>query len=545
MSDLITQATAWLEQDPDPETRLELQAIIDAGDLHELSSRFDTRIAFGTAGLRGELGAGPARMNRVVVCQTASGLAEFLISNREIYADKLGELSAVVGFDGRTNSDIFAQDTAEIFAAAGIKTHLFSESVPTPVAAFTGKQLGASVTVVVTASHNPPRDNGYKVYLGGPTGGSQLVPPQDAEIAIQIDKIAKTRNLLELPRSASYSMLGAKEFSQYIERAKALIDSSDLAARDRSKIHITHTALHGVGWKVVQPLMSELGFQVSPVELQSEPDGAFPTVAFPNPEEKGAMDLAFETASDLDSDLIIANDPDADRLAVAVKIPGGFQMLTGDEVGLLLANEMAPSSKAIANSIVSADLSALAKQHNVRYTQTLTGFKWISKVPDLGYGYEEALGYCVDPEYTPDKDGITAALMICEMAVKLALEDQNLLDKLAELADQLGHVATGQVSIRVSDLATISKIMNTLRRNTPEQISGLQVISEDYLNRSDLMKTDALIFSNDSIKVIIRPSGTEPKLKCYLQASSDSKTGANELLAELKTWASSTLNALQ
>jgi len=545
LTDLIAQAKAWLEQDPDQETRLELQSIIDEVDLQELSSRFETRISFGTAGLRGELGAGPARMNRVVVCQTASGLAEFLISNREIYCDEAGELSAVVGFDGRTNSDVFAKDSAEIFAAAGIKTHLFSESVPTPVAAFTGKQIGASATVVVTASHNPPRDNGYKVYLGGPTGGSQLVPPQDAEIAAQIDKIAETKSISDIPRSSSYSMLGAKEFRQYIERAKTLLDNSDQAVRDRSKIRITHTALHGVGWKVVQPLMSELGFQVSPVELQSEPDGAFPTVAFPNPEEKGAMDLAYETAAKFDSALIIANDPDADRLAVAVKVPEGYQMLTGDEVGLLLANELAPKSKAIANSIVSADLSALAKHHNVSYTQTLTGFKWISKVPDLGYGYEEALGYCVDPEYTPDKDGISAALVISEMAVKLALENKNLLDKLAELAGQLGHFATGQVSIRVTDLATISKIMKALRDNTPAEISGLRVDSEDYSNRSDMMKTDALIFSNESIKVIIRPSGTEPKLKCYLQATSDSKTGANQLLGELEAWASATLNALQ
>ncbi|MDG2497317.1 MAG: phospho-sugar mutase [Aquiluna sp.] len=545
MSDLLTSAQAWLDQDPDQETSAELKALIDTSDLTALASRFENRIAFGTAGLRGELGAGPARMNRVVVCQTAAGLAEFLKVNREVYKDSNGELSAVVGFDGRINSDVFAKDTAEIFAAAGITTHLFSECVPTPVAAFTGRKINASVTVVVTASHNPPRDNGYKVYLGGPTGGSQLVPPQDAEIADQIAKIAATKKLSDLARSSDYSTYGEREIANYIDRAKTLVSQSGDMVSRRSKIHITHTALHGVGWKVVKPLMAELGFNVSPVELQAEPDGAFPTVAFPNPEEKGAMDLAFETATALDSALIIANDPDADRLAVAVKVSGGYQMLTGDEVGLLLANEMAPHSKAIANSIVSADLTALAEHHGVSYTQTLTGFKWISKVPDLGYGYEEALGYCVDPEYTPDKDGITAALIISEMAVSLAHENKNLLDKLAELADALGHVATGQVSIRVTNLDTISKIMSGLRKDMPIVIAGLQVASEDYLARTDMMQTDALIFQNDRIKIIIRPSGTEPKLKCYLQAGASSSDEAKKLLAELENWANTTLSALQ
>ena len=545
MSDLVAQARAWVQQDPDPETAAELQALIDGSDQAGLAARFDTRIAFGTAGLRGELGAGPARMNRVVVCQTAAGIAKFLETNRQIYENSEGQLSAVIGFDGRTNSDVFAKDTAEIFAAAGISTNLFDQCVPTPVAAFTGKRIGASVTVVVTASHNPPRDNGYKVYLGGPTAGSQLVPPQDAEIAKQIDLIAATKTISEIPRSGDYSILGSSEISLYIDRAKTLISDSAEVIASRAKIHITHTALHGVGWKVVQPLMSDLGFRVSPVDLQAEPDGAFPTVAFPNPEEKGAMDLAFATATQLDSALIIANDPDADRLAVAVKVQDGYQMLTGDEVGILLANELAPHVGAIANSIVSADLSALASFHSVRYTQTLTGFKWISKVADLGYGYEEALGYCVDPEYTPDKDGITAALLISELAVNLALEGKNLLDKLAELSETLGHVATGQVSIRVTNLATIGKIMTALRTEVPARIAGQEVRSEDYLARTDMMQTDALIFTNESIKIIIRPSGTEPKLKCYLQAGASSSNGAKKLLADLQKWANTTLSALQ
>ena len=545
MSQLADQAQAWLDQDPDPVTKLELQALIDSHDEEGLTSRFSTRLDFGTAGLRGELGAGPNRMNRVVVAQTALGLAEFLNANRETYLDPSGGLSAVIGYDGRTNSDVFALDSAEIFSAAGIKTFLFSEMVPTPVAAFTGRRLGASLTVVVTASHNPPRDNGYKVYLGGPTGGSQLIPPQDKEIANLITAISTRTTFQEIPKSKDFTLIGQPEISQYLDRAKTLISMQESEIAKRSAIRITHTALHGVGWKVVSPLMAAAGFKVLPVALQAEPDAKFPTVAFPNPEEKGAMDLSFAEATSNDSDIILANDPDADRLAVAVRNGDGYQMLTGDQVGLLLANQLAPTSKAIANSIVSADLSALAKHYGVPYTQTLTGFKWISKVPDLGYGYEEALGYCVDPEYTPDKDGITAALVIAQMASDLKAQGKTLVDQIQDLAQKFGHVATGQVSLRVSDLSVIGKITAGLRANPPASIGDEPVLFEDYSARTDAMKTDALIFSSESIKIIVRPSGTEPKLKCYLQASASSKLDATKLLEDLKTWAEATLSALK
>jgi phosphomannomutase len=545
LSQLAEHAKAWLDQDPDPVTKLELQALIDNQDEEGLSSRFSTRLDFGTAGLRGELGAGPNRMNRVVVAQTALGLAEFLNANRETYLDPSGGLSAVIGYDGRTNSDVFALDSAEILSAAGIKTFLFSEMVPTPVAAFTGRQLGASLTVVVTASHNPPRDNGYKVYLGGPTGGSQLVPPQDREIANLITALSTGTTFQQIPKSKDFTLIGQPEISQYLDRAKTLISMHESEIAKRSAIRITHTALHGVGWKVVKPLMAAAGFKVLPVTLQAEPDAKFPTVAFPNPEEKGAMDLSFAEATRNDSDIILANDPDADRLAVAVRSGDGYQMLTGDQVGLLLANQLAPTSKAIANSIVSADLSALAKHYGVPYTQTLTGFKWISKVPDLGYGYEEALGYCVDPEYTPDKDGITAALIIAQMASDLKAQDKTLVDQIQDLAQKFGHVATGQVSLRVSDLSVIGKITSGLRSNPPASIGDEAVLFEDYSARTDAMKTDALVFSNESIKIIVRPSGTEPKLKCYLQASATSKPAATKLLENLKTWAEATLSALK
>jgi phosphomannomutase len=545
LSQLAEHAKAWLDQDPDPVTKLELQALIDNQDEEGLSSRFSTRLDFGTAGLRGELGAGPNRMNRVVVAQTALGLAEFLNANRETYLDPSGGLSAVIGYDGRTNSDVFALDSAEILSAAGIKTFLFSEMVPTPVAAFTGRRLGASLTVVVTASHNPPRDNGYKVYLGGPTGGSQLVPPQDREIANLITALSTGTTFQQIPKSKDFTLIGQPEISQYLDRAKTLISMHESEIAKRSAIRITHTALHGVGWKVVKPLMAAAGFKVLPVTLQAEPDAKFPTVAFPNPEEKGAMDLSFAEATRNDSDIILANDPDADRLAVAVRSGDGYQMLTGDQVGLLLANQLAPTSKAIANSIVSADLSALAKHYGVPYTQTLTGFKWISKVPDLGYGYEEALGYCVDPEYTPDKDGITAALIIAQMASDLKAQGKTLVDQIQDLAQKFGHVATGQVSLRVSDLSVIGKITSGLRSNPPASIGDEAVLFEDYSARTDAMKTDALVFSNESIKIIVRPSGTEPKLKCYLQASATSKPAATKLLENLKTWAEATLSALK
>jgi phosphomannomutase len=545
LSQLAEHAKAWLDQDPDPVTKLELQALIDNQDEEGLSSRFSTRLDFGTAGLRGELGAGPNRMNRVVVAQTALGLAKFLNANRETYLDPSGGLSAVIGYDGRTNSDVFALDSAEILSAAGIKTFLFSEMVPTPVAAFTGRRLGASLTVVVTASHNPPRDNGYKVYLGGPTGGSQLVPPQDREIANLITALSTGTTFQQIPKSKDFTLIGQPEISQYLDRAKTLISMHESEIAKRSAIRITHTALHGVGWKVVKPLMAAAGFKVLPVTLQAEPDAKFPTVAFPNPEEKGAMDLSFAEATRNDSDIILANDPDADRLAVAVRSGDGYQMLTGDQVGLLLANQLAPTSKAIANSIVSADLSELAKHYGVPYTQTLTGFKWISKVPDLGYGYEEALGYCVDPEYTPDKDGITAALIIAQMASDLKAQGKTLVDQIQDLAQKFGHVATGQVSLRVSDLSVIGKITSGLRSNPPASIGDEAVLFEDYSARTDAMKTDALVFSNESIKIIVRPSGTEPKLKCYLQASATSKPAATKLLENLKTWAEATLSALK
>lgn len=539
---LEAKAAAWLNQDPDPATKAELAAILGVGDAAALESRFASRLQFGTAGLRGELGAGPNRMNRVVVAQAAFAIAKFLQSNKAVYQNSKGGLSVVIGFDGRVNSDVFAADSAQIIAAAGIEVLLFDAAVPTPVAAFTGRQGLHSATIVVTASHNPPRDNGYKVYLGGPNGGSQLISPQDGEIAKLIDEIAETTTFDEIPKSDDYQVIGQLEIDAYVARAKQLL--LDLNP-NRESLKITYTAMHGVGHRIVKQLFSDCGFRYGSVEKQQEPDGAFPTVAFPNPEEPGAMDLSFEHALASQSDVIIANDPDADRLAVGVLHEGKYQMLTGDQVGLLLAETKATPGGVLANSIVSASLAKVAKHHSMQYTQTLTGFKWISKVPNLTFGYEEALGYCVDPEATPDKDGITAALLMAELAANKHAQGLTLIDYLDELAERYGHQATGQVSIRVTDLSIIGKIMQGVRSNPPAQVLGEGAGFEDLLLGVNLPSTDGLILTTERYRVIIRPSGTEPKLKCYLQVVGQSAQLAQQGLDDLKAWANQLLASYQ
>lgn len=540
---LLETAKAWLAQDPDSVTAAELKSLIDSEDLSKLESRFASRIEFGTAGLRGELGAGPNRMNRIVVAQAAHAIANFLTSNRSAYLDPNGQLSVVIGHDARVNSDVFAKDSAEIFAGAGINVSLFDSPVPTPVACFTGARLKSSATIVVTASHNPPRDNGYKVYLGGPLFGSQLVPPQDKEIAALITQTASTLSFAEIPKSSDYQMFSESEVQLYRDRAAELAPRSNPA---RAELAITYTAMHGVGFKVIDPIFTALGFELNSVAQQQEPDGSFPTVSFPNPEEPGAMDLSFAHAKKHNSDLILANDPDADRLAVAVKTATGYQMLTGDEVGLLLAEVIASGGVkgSIANSIVSASLEPLANHFGIQYEQTLTGFKWISKVSNLSYGYEEALGYCVDPSHTPDKDGITAAVLIADLAANLKTKGQTLLDLLDELAGLYGHLKTAQVSIRVTDLSLIGKIMAGVRAKPLSDLLKESVEFEDLALGLKLGPTEGVILRTESMQVIIRPSGTEPKLKCYLQVRGSSSDSANSKLEELKAFASEYLKSL-
>lgn len=539
---LEKSAEAWLNQDPDPATRQELQTLLEAGNTTELESRFGSRLQFGTAGLRGELGAGPNRMNRVVVGQAAFAIAKFLLNNKSVYQNSEGHLSVVIGYDGRVNSDIFAADSAQIIAGAGIDVLLFDAAVPTPVAAFTGTKGRHSATIVVTASHNPPRDNGYKVYLGGPNGGSQLISPQDAEIADLIDQIAATTTFAEIAKSDQYKMIGQSEIDAYVARARELLPATN---GNRSSLRISYTAMHGVGHRIVKQLFTDCGFQYGSVVEQQEPDGAFPTVAFPNPEEPGAMDLSFEHASTNQSDVIIANDPDADRLAVGVLHRGEYRMLTGDQVGLLLSETKATPGGVLANSIVSASLAKVAEYHSMQYSQTLTGFKWISKVPNLTFGYEEALGYCVDPAGTPDKDGITAALLMVELAANKKAEGSTLIDYLDSLAERYGYQATGQVSIRVTDLSIIAHIMQEVRSNPPTQIARESASFEDLLLGLNLPATDGVILTSKSYRVIIRPSGTEPKLKCYLQVVGQSSEAAQQGLVDLKDWANQLLASYQ
>ncbi|MGW2703625.1 phospho-sugar mutase [Streptomyces sp. NPDC001340] len=505
--DLMAKANAWLAEDPDQETRDELAKLIDAGDVTELSARFSGTLQFGTAGLRGELGAGPMRMNRSVVIRAAAGLAAYLKKNGR--TDGL----VVIGYDARHKSADFARDTAAVMTGAGLRAAVLPRPLPTPVLAFAIRHLGAIAGVEVTASHNPPRDNGYKVYLGD---GSQIVPPADAEIAAEIDAIV---SLNDVPRpDAGWETLDDTVLDAYLARTDAV-----LAPDSPRTARTVYTAMHGVGKDVLLAAFARAGFP-EPVLVaeQADPDPDFPTVAFPNPEEPGAMDLAFAQARATDPDLIIANDPDADRCAVAVKDGDAWRMLRGDEVGALLAAHLVArgATGTFAESIVSSSLlGRIAEKANLPYEETLTGFKWIARVDGLRYGYEEALGYCVDPEGVRDKDGITAALLITELASALKEQDRTLLDLLDDLAVEHGLHATDQLSVRVQDLSVISDAMRRLREQPPTELAGLAITrAEDLTQGTDkLPPTDGLRYTLDGARVIVRPSGTEPKLKCYLE----------------------------
>jgi len=526
--ELNTKAQAWLAQDPDPETRAELQELIDSKDIEGLESRFNTRLEFGTAGLRGELGAGPNRMNRVLVAQSAAGLGNYLLKHNQ-------NPSVVIGFDGRVNSDIFAKDSAEVLAGMGIKVFLLDQLGPTPLVAFATRHLGLSAGIMVTASHNPPRDNGYKVYLGGDFNGSQIISPIDGEISEEILSIAATQSFSSLPKSSDYELIGDAVRADYLASALA----SGGRATD-GPLKIVYTPMHGVGWATIKPLFESAGSEeLIPVPEQVNPDGKFPTVAFPNPEEKGALDLAMALAKDQSADLIIANDPDADRVALALPTATGWQRLTGDQVGLILADEISSKSTSgvLACSIVSSSvLAKVAKHHGLEFKATLTGFKWISKIPNLVFGYEEALGYCIDPDQVADKDGISAALMLANIARREKANGRTLWDLLDDLGQRYGFYATGQISIRVSDLSIIATAMKSIRSNPPATLAGLPAVFTDMsIGSEQLAATDGLRFDlADGRRVIIRPSGTEPKLKCYLEAVSDSKESAKALLEALE-----------
>ncbi|WP_427166216.1 phospho-sugar mutase [Streptomyces sp. C1-1] len=531
--DLIARAQTWLAEDPDPDTRDELAKLIEAGDLTELADRFSGTLQFGTAGLRGELGAGPNRMNRSVVIRAAAGLAAYLKATG--HTDGL----VVIGYDARHKSADFAHDTAAVMTGAGLRAAVLPRPLPTPVLAFAIRHLGAVAGVEVTASHNPPRDNGYKVYLGD---GSQIVPPADAEIAAQIQAIT---SLHDVPRpTTGWQTLDDSVLDAYLARTDAV-----LAPTSPRTARTVYTAMHGVGRDTLLAAFARAGFpEPALVAEQADPDPDFPTVAFPNPEEPGAMDLAFAKARETSPDLIIANDPDADRCAVAVQQGADWRMLRGDEVGALLAAHLVArgAQGTFAESIVSSSLlGRIAEKANLPYEETLTGFKWIARVDGLRFGYEEALGYCVDPEGVRDKDGITAALLITELASTLKEDDRTLLDLLDDLAVEHGLHAADQLSVRVQDVTIIARAMERLRENPPTSLAGLPVTKAEDLTRGTdkLPPTDGLRYTLDGARVVVRPSGTEPKLKCYLEVVVPVETHkdlpaaharANEILTSLK-----------
>jgi phosphomannomutase len=510
-ADLLARARAWAADDPDPETRAELERIVAeveaGGDVSDLADRFAGTLEFGTAGLRGALGAGPNRMNRVVVLRAAAGLAAYLADEGARPGSRV-----VIGYDARFNSDVFARDTAEVMSGAGFRPLVMPRPLPTPLLAFAIRELGSVAGVMVTASHNPPQDNGYKVYLGD---GSQIVPPADTAIA---ERIAAVGPVADLHLGSPGEVLGDEIVDRYLDTI------AGLAADGPRDLRTVYTPLHGVGGTSVLQVLETAGFDApSVVEEQELPDPLFPTVAFPNPEEPGAMDLAMALAERTDADLVVANDPDADRCAAAVPGPHGWRMLRGDEVGALLGSHLLATGKqgTYACSIVSSSLlGKLAAAHGQPYAETLTGFKWIGRVEDLAFGYEEALGYCVDPEHVKDKDGVSALLLLCEIAAAAKAEGRGLVDLLDDLAREHGLHATDQLSVRVSDLSEIARAMDTLRRTPPTALGGLAVEGVDDLSLGspDLPPTDGLRYRlADGARVIVRPSGTEPKLKAYLE----------------------------
>ena len=504
---------AWLMEDPDPDTRVELESLLATHDTAGISDRFGGRLEFGTAGLRGALGAGPNRMNRVVVIRAAAGLATYLRSRNG--------RSVVIGYDARHKSDVFARDTAEVMRGAGLDAHVLPRPLPTPVLAFAIRHLGADAGVMVTASHNPPQDNGYKVYLGD---GSQIVPPADAEISAEIAAVGP---LASVPHADGWTTLGEEVLDAYIDRVVGLLEPD--SPRD---LRITYTPLHGVGRDVVLTAFDRAGFATpNVVAEQGDPDPDFRTVSFPNPEEPGVIDLALAAARATDADLVLANDPDADRCAVAVAddVVGGWRMLRGDELGALLAMHLVRRAAAagssltgvFAASIVSSSLlGRIAAAHGLGYEETLTGFKWISRVEGLRYGYEEAIGYCVDPDAVRDKDGVSAALLVAELAATLKAEGRTLLDLLDDIAREHGLHATDQLSARFDDLGQIEAAMARLRDLPPTGLGGRAVTSAEDLAKGDggLPPTDGMRYRLEGNgRVIVRPSGTEPKVKCYVE----------------------------
>ena len=508
-------ARDWLAEDPDPDTRAELAALLEADDETELAERFGSRLEFGTAGLRGPLGAGPNRMNRVVVQQAAAGLGAYLRGS--------GGHTVVIGYDARHKSALFARDTARVMSGCGLTALLLPRPLPTPVLAFAVRHLSASAGVMVTASHNPPRDNGYKVYLDG---GAQLAPPAEAEISAAIAAVGP---LSSVPVRDDWRYLDDAIVESYLSAVATLPVLQRVDARE---IRIVYTPLHGVGRDVVVAAFNRAGFATPQVvSAQAEPDPDFPTVAVPNPEEPGTLDLATAAGSAASADLVIANDPDADRCAVAVPTGSkGWRVLRGDELGILLADFLLRNGirGRFATTLVSSSLlTELATSYRVPYSETLTGFKWIARAgADLVFGYEEAFGYCVAPQLVRDKDGVSAALLVAAMAAAELRGGSSLLHRLDEIASRYGVFLTDQLSLEVADTAQAAAMLAQLRAESPVMLGALPVHSVEALSAGvgGLPPTPGLRYRLGAAasgargaRIVIRPSGTEPKLKAYLE----------------------------
>lgn len=524
---LRSEVQDWIKNDPDTGTAEQLNKWLSEGNELELNRCFNGFLQFGTAGLRGPISPGPSGINRAVVSRTATAIVSFMKKNNLT--------TVVIGRDARHRSEDFAKDSAEIFSGAGIKTYLFPKEIPTPILAFAVNKLNVNVGIMVTASHNPATDNGYKVYLGASIGnvqyrGSQIISPIDKEISDLIEKVE-----LAPKRSSNYEIVNEEIVSDYISATAKL-------ATTPNNLKIVYTALHGVGMKTLVNVFEKAKFS-KPILVteQAMPDPNFPTTPFPNPEENGVMDLAIEYAKKYDADLVIANDPDADRCAVAIIDESkNWRMLRGDEVGVILGKYLIESGKltgkSVSNSLVSSTLlSKIAKKHGIRFEETLTGFKWISKVSNLGYGYEEAIGYCVDPAIVNDKDGISAAILIAQLAGELKAKSSSLNNYLQSIAEEFGFHETDQISIRFSDVSEIDNLLSRIRDNPPNQLAGLALETFEDLSKAGKIQTTGIrIKYQNNVRVIIRPSGTEPKLKCYIEVVCDSKKEAVLLISQIK-----------
>lgn len=517
----------WIKHDPDKESVKQLTKWLNEFNEFELKRCFNGFLQFGTAGLRGALGPGPSCMNRAVVARTATGIAAFMARNNL--------KSVVIGRDARHGSKEFALDSAEIFAGAGISTFLLPRELPTPVLAFAVKNLKVDVGIMVTASHNPATDNGYKVYLGGIVkginfSGSQIISPIDNEISVDIANANLTPN-----RSSNFQIVSEELIDDYVKATASLITKPN-------NLKIVYTPIHGVGAETFLKVLKAAKF-LDPLMVQEQlkPDPDFPTTKFPNPEEIGVMDLSIEYAKKSNADLVIANDPDADRCAVAIKDSTGFwRVLKGDEVGVALGLYMIEKgsigSNAVANSLVSSTLlSKIAVSKNIKFSETLTGFKWISKVPNLAYGYEEALGYCVDPKTVNDKDGISAAILVAEMVGDLKERGLTVEDYLEQGYKNFGYHLTDQISIRVSDTNKSEIVLNKILDNPPKVLLNFELESIENLNEQKELSTPGVRLKySGGIRIIIRPSGTEAKLKCYLEVIRDTKLDLEKLMSQVK-----------